>query len=48
MPYRIGKIGVHTPAAAVAHDCQVLRETLYPEGFDAVATRSSRPRAPSR
>jgi 5-formyltetrahydrofolate cyclo-ligase len=36
MLYRIGKIDVHTPAAAVVHDCQVLRETLYPEVFDTV------------
>ena len=26
-----------TPAAAVVHDCQVLRETLYPEVFDTMA-----------
>ena len=37
MLYRIGKISVGTPAAAVVHDCQVLTETLYPEVFDTVA-----------
>ena len=37
MLYRIGKISVDTPAAAVVHDCQVLTETLYPEVFDTVA-----------
>lgn len=36
MLYRIGKIDSSTPAAAVVHDCQVLRETLYPEVFDTV------------
>ena len=37
MLYRIGKIGTHTPTAALVHDCQVLTETLYPEVFDTVA-----------
>jgi 5-formyltetrahydrofolate cyclo-ligase len=37
MLYRIGKIDASTPSAAVVHDCQVLRETLYPEVFDTVA-----------
>jgi 5-formyltetrahydrofolate cyclo-ligase len=37
MLYRIGVITDATPAAAVVHDCQVLRETLYPEEFDTVA-----------
>jgi 5-formyltetrahydrofolate cyclo-ligase len=37
MLYRIGVISAATPAAAVVHDCQVLRETLYPEEFDTVA-----------
>lgn len=36
MLYRIGKIDTSTPAAAVVHDCQVLRETLYPNVFDTV------------
>ncbi len=36
MLYRIGVIGSATPAAAVVHDCQVLRETLHPEVFDTV------------
>jgi 5-formyltetrahydrofolate cyclo-ligase len=37
MLHRIGVITAATPAAAVVHDCQVLRETLYPEEFDTVA-----------
>lgn len=37
MLYRIGKITLATPAAALVHDCQVLQETLYPEVFDTVA-----------
>lgn len=37
MLYRIGKISSATPSAAVVHDCQVLTEMLYPEGFDTVA-----------
>ena len=37
MLHRIGKIDQSTPSAAVVHDCQVLRETLYPEVFDTVA-----------
>lgn len=37
MLHRIGKIGPHTPAAAVVHDCQVLTEKLVPEVFDTVA-----------
>ena len=37
MLFRIGVITAATPAAAVVHDCQVLRETLYPEVFDTVA-----------
>lgn len=36
MLYRIGKIDIATPAAAVVHDCQLLQETLYPEVFDTV------------
>jgi 5-formyltetrahydrofolate cyclo-ligase len=36
MLYRIGKIDTGTPAAAVVHDCQVLKETLYPDVFDTV------------
>lgn len=36
MLYRIGKISLATPAAALVHDCQVLQETLYPEVFDTV------------
>lgn len=36
MLYRIGKIDTNTPAAAVVHDCQVLKETLYPDVFDTV------------
>lgn len=36
MLYRIGKIDTSTPAAAVVHDCQVLKETLYPDVFDTV------------
>lgn len=36
MLYRIGKIDVSTPAAAVVHDCQLLQETLHPEIFDTV------------
>lgn len=37
MLYRIGRIDTRTPTAAVVHDCQVLRERLYPEVFDTVA-----------
>lgn len=37
MLHRIGKISIVTPAAAVVHDCQVLKEKLYPEIFDTVA-----------
>jgi 5-formyltetrahydrofolate cyclo-ligase len=36
MLHRIGVIDTDTPAAALVHDCQVLRETLYPEVFDTV------------
>lgn len=36
MLYRIGVIDTATPAAALVHDCQVLRETLHPEIFDTV------------
>jgi 5-formyltetrahydrofolate cyclo-ligase len=35
MLYKIGKIDTSTPAALV-HDCQVLKETLYPDVFDTV------------
>ena len=37
MLFTLGRIGQHTPAAAVVHDCQVLDETLYPDVFDTVA-----------
>lgn len=37
MLYRIGVIDATTPAIALVHDCQVLRETLHPEVFDTVA-----------
>jgi 5-formyltetrahydrofolate cyclo-ligase len=37
MLYRIGVIDTTTPAIALVHDCQVLRETLHPEVFDTVA-----------
>ena len=37
MLYRIGVIDAATPAIALVHDCQVLRETLHPEVFDTVA-----------
>lgn len=37
MLYRIGVIDATTPAIALVHDCQVLRETLHPEIFDTVA-----------
>jgi len=37
MLHRMGVISTTTPAAAVVHDCQVLRQTLYPEIFDTVA-----------
>lgn len=37
MLYRIGVIDTATPAVALVHDCQVLRETLHPEVFDTVA-----------
>jgi len=36
MLLKIGKIGPSTPAAAVVHDCQVLKEKLKPEVFDTV------------
>lgn len=36
MLFRIGKITLQTPAAALVHDCQVLQETLHPEIFDTV------------
>jgi 5-formyltetrahydrofolate cyclo-ligase len=36
MLYKIGKINAGTPAAALVHDCQVLREELHPEIFDTV------------
>jgi 5-formyltetrahydrofolate cyclo-ligase len=36
MLHKIGKIGPSTPAAAVVHDCQVLKEKLKPEVFDTV------------
>ena len=35
--YRLGRITVATPAAAVVHDCQVLDEKLTPDVFDTVA-----------
>jgi len=37
MLHRMGVISTATPAAAVVHDCQVLRQALYPEIFDTVA-----------
>ena len=37
MLHRMGVIRTTTPAAAVVHDCQVLRQTLSPEVFDTVA-----------
>jgi 5-formyltetrahydrofolate cyclo-ligase len=37
MLHRIGVIDAATPAIALVHDCQVLRETLHPEIFDTVA-----------
>ncbi len=37
MLHRMGVITTATPAAAVAHDCQVLRQVLRPEIFDTVA-----------
>jgi 5-formyltetrahydrofolate cyclo-ligase len=37
MLHKIGKISSSTPAAAVVHDCQVLKEKLTPEVFDTVA-----------
>ena len=37
MLYRLGRISVATPTAAVVHDCQVLDETLTPAEFDTVA-----------
>ncbi len=37
MLHRMGVIVTSTPAAAVVHDCQVLRQALYPEIFDTVA-----------
>jgi 5-formyltetrahydrofolate cyclo-ligase len=37
MLHRIGVIDATTPAIALVHDCQVLRETLHPEIFDTVA-----------
>lgn len=37
MLYRLGRVTVDTPTAAVVHDCQVLSEKLYPEVFDTVA-----------
>lgn len=37
MLHRMGVIATSTPAAAVVHDCQVLRQDLYPEIFDTVA-----------
>lgn len=37
MLHRIGVIDSATPAIALVHDCQVLRETLHPEIFDTVA-----------
>jgi 5-formyltetrahydrofolate cyclo-ligase len=36
MLYKIGKISQSTPAAAVVHDCQILKEELKPEVFDTV------------
>lgn len=37
MLYQLGRIGTHTPSAAVVHDCQVLNETLTPDVYDTVA-----------
>lgn len=37
MLYRLGRIGTHTPSAAVVHDCQVLTEALVPDVYDTVA-----------
>lgn len=37
MLHRIGVITTANPAAAVVHDCQLLRQTLHPEVFDTVA-----------
>ena len=37
MLFKLGRITVHTPAAAVVHDCQLLTEKLHPEVFDTVA-----------
>lgn len=37
MLHKMGVIATSTPAAAVVHDCQVLRQELYPEIFDTVA-----------
>ena len=37
MLHRMGVIETATPVAAVVHDCQVLKQTLYPEVFDTVA-----------
>jgi 5-formyltetrahydrofolate cyclo-ligase len=36
MLYKIGKISQATPAAAVVHECQILREKLKPDVFDTV------------
>jgi 5-formyltetrahydrofolate cyclo-ligase len=37
MLFKLGRITVNTPAAAVVHDCQLLTEKLHPEVFDTVA-----------
>jgi len=37
MLFKLGRISVNTPAAAVVHDCQLLTEKLHPEVFDTVA-----------
>ena len=37
MLFKLGRITVKTPAAAVVHDCQLLTEKLHPEIFDTVA-----------
>ncbi|MBM7044759.1 MULTISPECIES: 5-formyltetrahydrofolate cyclo-ligase [Rhizobium] len=37
MLFKLGRITINTPAAAVVHDCQLLTEKLHPEVFDTVA-----------